>query len=278
MSTPVIAVMNQKGGVGKTTTSLALAEVWGKRDALRVLLIDSDPQASLSTAAGLGGPYEAGGTWETVYEDPANRKDILGALVDRADLGFTILPSDIYLDKASSVLASAPKREYRLSLAIKRLLAVRPFDVVIVDCPPSTGVLTLNAVIAASHVVIPLIPEFLAMDGTAAALALLQEIADWYPDAAPGFIGVVPIQVDRESSQHAEMLERARGELGERIFDLAIPKSLRAKWLPSQGAKTVMDIAYAPWAKAYMLLADRLGALAGILPRENVDEPYAGEE
>jgi len=154
-----IAVMNQKGGVGKTTTSVNLAAGLA-RHGQRVCLIDLDPQAHASLHLGV----EVAGEAPTIYHAFANERTL--AQVRRLVApGLWLIPSNIDLAAAEVELAGSPGRELILREALEPLAAADPFDFVIMDCPPSLGVLTINALAAASEVFIPLQPHFLALHG-----------------------------------------------------------------------------------------------------------------
>ena len=167
----ILAVANQKGGVGKTTTAINLGTALALADQ-RVLLVDVDPQANLSSGVGLKGQSAAGGTiYQALTGDPPDpRAFVLHTRVDRLSL----VPADRNLTGAEIELVSLPDREQRLRGVLDRLRD--DFDYILIDTPPSLGLLTLNALVAADGVVIPLNCEYFALEGLADLVATLRRV------------------------------------------------------------------------------------------------------
>jgi chromosome partitioning protein len=244
--TRVVAVANQKGGVAKTTTvhalGVALAET-GRR----VLLVDLDPQASLTWACGL----DPDALERSLHEVLLRRAKAAEALVEVRE-GLTLLPSTIDLAGAEMHLLTRTGREYALRKALERV--VPDFDVVLVDCPPSLGILTINGLTAAGEVLIPLQCEALGQRGVAQLLETIDDVRSYTnPDLA--VLGVVATLFDGRTRLAHQVVAEVREQHGLEVFDPPVPKSVKAAEAPGQGVSVLEHAPRSRPAEAYRALA-----------------------
>ncbi|HJP40938.1 MAG TPA: ParA family protein [Dehalococcoidia bacterium] len=247
MSAHVIALVNQKGGVGKTTTAVSLAAALTKRGE-RVLLADLDPQSNATSAAGLV-ENDLPGVYEALLDD----LPVSGSTI-RVDEGFDVLPANRTLAGADVELVPQLAREQKLAVALRPILA--RYDWILLDCPPSLGLLTVNALAAASSVLIPVQCEYLALEGLSRLVQTLDLVRK---NLNPGLsiAGVLLTMFDARTRLASEVEEEVREHFDE-TFATVIPRSVRLGEAPSHG-KTIFK--YDPsgrGATAYEALADEL--------------------
>jgi chromosome partitioning protein len=249
----ILAVANQKGGVGKTTTAINLGAALA-RGGRRVLLIDLDPQGNAST--GLGVPAEAREV--TSYDLLLGEAAPAQAAQETTTPGLLVIPATSDLGSADIDLASRGGRTQLLRAALRQpAMADLGLDYVLIDCPPSLGVLTVNALVAASSVLVPLQSEFFALEGLSQLLLTVREVRR---SANPSLRieGVALTMVDRRTSLAQQVEADARETLGDLVFATVIPRSVRLSEAPSH-ALSVLD--YDPssaGAVAYRALAAEL--------------------
>jgi chromosome partitioning protein len=240
----VIAIANQKGGVGKTTTVLSLAAALVEQGR-RVLMIDLDPQACLTFAAG----HDPDDIEPSGYEVLIEGVPAVQAVVSTAD-GADLLPAAIDLAAAEARLMVLPDREYQLATALAGLPA---YDEVLVDCPPALGMLTLNGLVAADEVVIPFAPETLAYRGIG---QLLDTIADDVLPLNPRLrvLGVLPTLHDQRSKHARAVLADVSCRYGLAVLP-AVPRSVRFAEAPAAGRSVLAGGGSGAGAQAYRELA-----------------------
>ena len=250
-STRVITVANQKGGVGKTTSTVNLAAGLAL-GGLNVLVIDLDPQGNASTA--LGAPHTSG--TNSIYEVLLGDIPLAMATVDSTFVdNLKVVPATLDLAGAEIELVSMVRREYRLFDALKGALS--SYDFVFIDCPPSLGLLTINAMTAASEVLLPIQCEYYALEGVSQLLNNIQMIHDNLNDKLH-ISAILLTMYDRRTNLSQEVAEEVRGHFGDAVLDTVIPRNVRVSEAPSY-QQTVMDYdPGSPGAAAYMASAREL--------------------
>ena len=246
-----IAVANQKGGSGKTTTTRSLGAALAERGR-RVLLIDLDPQASLSEGAGLQ-LYSLSNTTYQVLIGTAKLVDIIAPV----EKGVDIAPANIHLSAAELQLVNMNRREDKLRNAIKPVRS--DYDYILIDCPPSFGLLTVNALSAADSVLIPMACDYYTMLGVRLLLETVREIRD---EVNPQLRieGVLPTRYDARTLHAREILEQTREALGSsiRVFDTVVRESVRFKESPITGRSILAYATNSEGANAYRALAEEI--------------------
>ena len=252
-----IACCNQKGGVGKTTTVVNLASYLALAGD-RVLVIDLDPQGNATS--GLGFELERGrSVYDAVIDDVALASLIALTQVERLDL----VPSSIALAGAEVELAPLERRERRLARLLEAVTA--DYDFVLLDCPPSLGLLTLNALTAADSVLIPVQCEYYALEGLTQLLATISLVRD-HLNPLLAIEGAVLTMHDTRARLSADVARDVRSHLGERVYDTVIPRNVRLAEAPSHGKPIHLYAGASPGARAYRSLAAEVRAQIGRRP------------
>jgi chromosome partitioning protein len=250
----VIAVANQKGGVGKTTTAINLATAMAACD-MKVLIVDLDPQGNAST--GLGIPRTAR-DWDS-YAVLTGAASMSEATEESTVPNLWIVPSSAHLSGAEIELVSVEEREYRLREAMVRHLRGEgsKYDYILIDCPPSLGLLTLNAFVAADAVLVPLQCEFYALEGLSMLLRTVERVRKAF-NPALDIQGVVLTMFDVRNNLSEQVAADVREHLGDKVYRTVIPRNVRVSEAPSHGLPVLVYDMRCAGSKAYIHLASEV--------------------
>jgi chromosome partitioning protein len=246
----ILAIANQKGGVGKTTTAINLATALAACDK-RVLVLDIDPQGNATT--GLGVPRQAIGL--TSYDVLVDGAPIAAAILATQVPLLWILPGSVDLAGAELELASALAREFRLRNALATIAA--GYDYILIDCPPSLNLLTVNALTAATGVLVPLQCEYYALEGLSQLLKTV-ELVKQNLNSTLEIEGVVLTMYDRRNNLCDMVAADVRRHFGPRVFDTVIPRNVRLSEAPSHGKPALLYDLRCSGSQAYIQLAGEL--------------------
>lgn len=262
-TTRIIAVANQKGGVGKTTSTVNLAAglaVGG----LSVLVIDADAQGNASSALGVEHPAGTPSTYDVIIGG-ARMEDVVQPCPDID--GILVCPATIDLSGAEIELVDVSEREYRLSVALREYVAThREIDVVLIDCPPSLGLVTLNVMVAANEVVIPIQAEYYALEGLSQLWNTVERIG---VDLNPGLrvSGMLLTMADKRTRLSEEVEGEVRSHFPDHTFETIIPRSVRISEAPSYGQTVITydprNVGAIAYRKAALELCQRVAASDG---------------
>jgi chromosome partitioning protein len=253
----IIAVANQKGGVGKTTTAVNLAAclaVAGRR----VLLFDLDPQANATS--GLGLEKTAG---DSAYRVLLGEDSLLDKIKPTAFERLEAVPSEVDLCAADLELARLENHLLRVAQSLQPVLASDRFDVVLIDCPPSLGILTLNAFAASDGLLVPLQCEYYALEGISMMNRVLGQLRDAGVNPCLDILGVVMTMFDGRTKLSNEVVGEVRNLLGTKVFETVIPRTTKLAEAPSFGKPIVHYDQFSSGAAAYELLAQEVWARLG---------------
>lgn len=252
MPTNVIAIANQKGGVGKTTTSVNLSACLAAVGQ-RVLLLDVDPQANATSGVGVE-KQEGSSVYQVLLGEGALMEKIKPTAYERLH----VIPSEVDLCGADIELSRMDNHLQRLNLAMQPLRDSGQFDLIVIDCPPSLGILTLNAFASADWLLVPLQCEYYALEGISMITRLLDQLRDSGANTRLQLLGVVMTMFDARTKLSQQVVGEVRQHFKELVFETVIPRATRLAEAPSFGKPIIHYDKYSAGSAAYEVLAGEL--------------------
>jgi chromosome partitioning protein len=260
----VIAVANQKGGVGKTTTAVNLSYALAEAGQ-RILLIDLDPQGNATSSFGL---QELAG--ESLYDALIGDADVAEKVLPTRLQGLFLIPADLDLVGAEIEVARMDSHLTRLAKTLQPLREDQAFDFILLDCPPSLGILMTNALAAADELLTPIQCEFFALEGLVKIVRVVEQIRGSGANDRVEIGGIVMTMYDGRTNLSSQVVSEVREHFGARVYDTVIPRTVRLSEAPSFGKSIFEHAATGSGARAYRALADefiaRHSATAPIAP------------
>lgn len=251
----ILALANQKGGVGKTTTAINLAAGLGELG-MRVLILDLDPQGNASTGLGIGAAERELSTYDLLLEG----KPVADTVKTTARENVRIVPASPDLSSADLAIGARERRGFLLRDALRGDdRALTGYDYVLIDCPPSLSLLTINALVAADAVLIPLQAEFFALEGLSQLMLTIREVRQ-SANPALRIEGVVVTMYDHRNNLAQQVLADARETLGEVVFATVVPRNVRVSEAPSHAVPVLDYDPSSKGAQAYRALAQEVVA------------------
>jgi chromosome partitioning protein len=245
----IIAVANQKGGVGKTTTTINLATALAAAGKT-VLVVDADPQGNASTGFGLDRRTRQASTYEVLLGQIAAEQALRATRVP----GLDVMPSTPALSGAEIEMIDLDRRSHRLSTALATL---PPHDHILIDCPPSLGLLTVNALVAADAVLVPLQCEFFALEGLSQLIGTIERVKSSLNPRLE-LLGILLTMVDRRNRLTEHVAADVRAVMGNKVFTTEIPRNVRLSEAPSHGLPALLYDSRCAGSEAYVALAREL--------------------
>ena len=252
MATQVIAVANQKGGVGKTTTCVNVAACLADAGR-RVLLVDMDSQANATSGVGLE-KVEGASLYRVLLGEGFALDKVKATSFDRLSL----IPSEVDLCGAELELGAVSQHVFRLRMALQPVRDSNQFDYIVIDCPPSLGLITLNSFTAADYLLVPLQCEYYALEGIAMIHRVLNQLRDSGTNPNLSILGVVMTMFDGRNRLANQVVEEVRSHFGDLVFDTSIPRTTRLAEAPSHGKPIIHYDRYNSGSAAYEVLTQEI--------------------
>lgn len=241
----IISVLNQKGGVGKTTTVINLG-AYLARSGKSVLVVDFDPQGNATSGLGIDKQMKL----LTIYDVLVNDKSAADVILSTREKNLHILPANANLSATDLELAEKENREYALKSALSGL----QYDYILIDCPPSLGLLTVNALVASDSLMIPVQAEFYALEGLTQLLEVMQKVKNLLnPDLQ--LLGILVTMYDNRNSLAKQVYEELEKYFGDKVFGAIVPRNVRLAEAPSYGKTIAEHDKWSKGAKAYKQLS-----------------------
>jgi len=247
MTQTIIAVANQKGGVGKTTTAVNIAASLADSK-FTVLLVDLDPQGNATSGLGLAKEGQ-----RTTYEVLLGTAELANSVQETHVKNLYILPANPNLAAAELDIADMDKREYRLAEALR----TAAYDYIIIDCPPALSLLTVNALTAATHVLIPVQTEYYALEGLGQLLGTVQRVRET-TNPRLDLLGVVLTMYDKRISLSEQVKAEIQTHFGDKLFSAVVPRNVRLAEAPSYGKTIFEHDSWSKGARAYKAVTKEL--------------------
>ena len=244
-----IAVANQKGGVGKTTTTINLGTALAATGH-KVLIVDLDPQGNASTGLGIAHADRVRSSYDVLLGSASVAQSVVTSGIP--NLG--VLPATVDLSGAEIELVDMDQRTHRLRRAIEAAASAGDWDVVLIDCPPSLGLLTINALVSADALLVPLQCEFFALEGLSQLLSTVDRIRTRF-NPSLSILGVALTMYDRRNRLTDQVATDVRAVLGKAVFDTVIPRNVRLSEAPSHGLPALIYDHRCAGSEAYIALA-----------------------
>lgn len=244
--TKIIAILNQKGGVGKTTTAINLGAYLAKKGKT-VLIVDLDPQGNATSGLGIDKQQLD----STMYDVLFGKAELGSTSKDTSISGLRIVPTNQLLAAAEVDLATEDQREFRLKEALTKAV----YDYILIDCPPALGLLTINALTAATDVLIPVQAEYYALEGLGQLLSVFQRVQQSGLNSGLQLMGVVVTMHDGRTALSEQVVNELKKHFGAKLFNTIIPRNVRLAEAPSHGRSIMEHDKWSKGARSYKQLA-----------------------